>query len=246
MKDLMKKAISFVAFDITVDKETLRTKFAGVHTKQREKFEGWTTSGTQAYITTQYWRKDVAWHFACIIILSATIVFIFSGYQEPDSFMLALFSIGPFVYLLLYLLPYRYIFSFAFSPAVQSAKNLYEPIKTKEPTLAKQAQFSTFTLVLICYVFDKSSKMNALQCNRKFAIQLTKVFGLSLKGVSTALKFIYVMDKGVKPRKITEVRQDFENAYSFFEEMNFAEATAILLALEQKILDRYHFLSQTV
>lgn len=246
MKDLMKKGISFVAFDITVDKETLRTKFAGIHTKQKEKFEGWTTSATQAYLTTQYWRKDVAWHFARILILSATLAFTFSGYQEPDSFLLALFSIAPFVYLLLYLLPYRYIFCFAFAPAVESAKSLYDPIKTKEPPLSKKAQFSTFTLVLICYVFDKSSKMNALQCNSKTAIQLTKVFGLSLKGVSTALKFIYVKDKGVKPRKITEVRQDFEDAYSFFEEMNFAEATAILLALEQKILDRYHFLSETV
>lgn len=91
-------------------------------------------------------------------------------------------------------------------------------------------------LVLIFYVFDKTSKANYLTPSDRCAEQQHKIFGVSIKGIKNELDPIFKKNKQTKlePRHLVEVDKSFEEAYTVLETMQFSEGILQLKQLEQQ------------
>jgi hypothetical protein len=97
-----------------------------------------------------------------------------------------------------------------------------------------QAQLSNLALTLIYYVYDKTSGINMLQCNDKFATLQMKLYGVDQGSLKKNLELILGKKKALLPRKKTEVLNRFDEAISYFEEMEFPRGVQVLLELRTK------------
>jgi hypothetical protein len=79
--------------------------------------------------------------------------------------------------------------------------------------------------------------MNAIQCNDQFARHLMKLFGVDSGSMKKNLELLYGKKKLLSIRKTTEIQKSFQEAFSFFECMDFAEGIKELRKLEQKLSD---------
>lgn len=105
----------------------------------------------------------------------------------------------------------------------------------------RQAQLSNFALTLIYYAFAKSAGNSFVESNDHTANLLLKLYGVDRGSLRTNLELIAGSSskrKNLGERKCTEIRNRFEEARSFFKEMDFQKGTSLLLDLEIKILGR--------
>ncbi len=63
---------------------------------------------------------------------------------------------------------------------------------------------------------------------------LTKLYGVDQGSMRKNLALIYGKKKDLSDRKYTEIRNRFQEAYDFFEEIQFKKGLHILRQLEQK------------
>jgi hypothetical protein len=117
---------------------------------------------------------------------------------------------------------------------VETVKEEYERKVVEQLEKCRQAQLSNFAFSLVFYVFDKTSGINALQCNDHFARVQMKLFGVDQGSLKKNLELILGKKKGMTERKQTEIRHRFEEAYAFFEELQFPQGVLILRELESK------------
>lgn len=109
----------------------------------------------------------------------------------------------------------------------------------KEKVKCRKEQFSTLTLALIFYVFDKTSGLNGLQCNEQSALILTKLFGKDPGGAKDSLQLIFGKKPDLKPRHRTEILNCFTEASDFLQEYNHREGIRILQSLENKFREKH-------
>ncbi len=76
--------------------------------------------------------------------------------------------------------------------------------------------------------------MNSLQCIDHHAALLTKLFGVDQGSLKKNLELILGKKKNLSERKLTEIRNQFEEAKTFFEEIQFKEGLRVLNDLEPK------------
>ncbi len=116
-----------------------------------------------------------------------------------------------------------------------------EKIEQQQETIKKcrQAQLSNFALTLIYYVFLKAAGNNGLESSDHTANLLLKLYGVDRGSLRTNLELITGTSskrKNLGERKCTEIRNRFEEAKDFFEEMEFPKGVSLLTELEYKIL----------
>lgn len=100
----------------------------------------------------------------------------------------------------------------------------------------KKVQLPTFTLVLIFYVFCKTSGIEHLQSTNQCASLLTKLFGKDAGAVKDCLQLILGKKPELPQRHRTEILNRFADAYSFFEELEFHEGVRLLKHLEARFM----------
>jgi len=103
----------------------------------------------------------------------------------------------------------------------------------------RQAQLSNFALTLIYYVFVKAAGINSVECDDHTANLLLKLYGVDRGSLRTNLEFIAGSSskrKNLGERKCTEIRNRFEEARDFFNEMEFPKGVSLIRDLETKIL----------
>jgi hypothetical protein len=64
MKELVKRAKSFMTFDYPLQPAYISTQFANTHRKLQTEIPGWSTTATQQKIISTYWFTYVPGHFA--------------------------------------------------------------------------------------------------------------------------------------------------------------------------------------
>ncbi|RFS20220.1 hypothetical protein DVR12_21130 [Chitinophaga silvatica] len=140
------------------------------------------------------------------------------------------------LYLPLYFITYRSIYNDEFLPKLEMAIATYEGRERSWLEKCKQDQLSNRALVLLFYVFDKTSKADYLAPSDKCADLLHKLYGISPKGIKNELDLIYKKDKRAKleSRHIVEVSKSFEEAYKVLETMQFEDGIKCLKSLEQQ------------
>lgn len=235
MKSIVKNANSFISFDLPLEKAHIAAQFSSIHKKSQIHSPEWSTTATRQKLIAEYWYTYVLSHFAVLFALPALVIIMVSGgFAQLPQYLAGFMVAGLISFLVLYLAIYRHYFTAFYLPQVETVKEEYERKVVEQLEKCRQAQLSNLALSLVFYVFDKTSGMNASQCNDHFARLQMKLFGVDQGSLKKNLELILGKKKGLTERKQTEIRHRFEEAYAFFEELQFPQGVLILKELEAK------------
>lgn len=234
MKDLVKRAKSFITFDFPLQAAYISTQFTNTHKKLQTQIPGWSTTATRQKLISHYWFTYVTGHFAVMFGLPVLVVFLWHGFGQPNFYMVSVLIAGLLSYPILYLFHYQPYFSSIFLPRLETVKETYERKQTEQLEKCRRAQLSNFALTLVFYVFDKTAGMNSIQCNDQSAELLMKLLGVDPGSIKKNLAIIYSKKNKLSDRKLTEIQNRFTEAYQFFEELKFPKGIHILKDLEMK------------
>lgn len=232
MKDFVKKAIAYITFELPSDINYTREKFTTSHIKHQKNLAGWSTTSTRQKMVAAYWLDDVLKHFAIIFVVPASVAVITSS-EKVVAFGVVM-VVAFITFIVLWFFHYWPVFLSIFLPNLESVKETYEQKQLEQLEKCRRVQLSNGALVLIYYVFDKVSSLNTLQCNDRFAGLLTKIYGVDSGSIKKNLELIFGNRKTLPARKLTELQNQFQEAYDFFEEIEFPQGSKILHELEQK------------
>jgi hypothetical protein len=166
MKDFVKKVKSFAAFDFPLQTAAIASQFANTHIKLQMDIPEWSTKSTRQTLIYNYWFKHVTRHFAVLLGLAALTSLILFNYSGGVCFyLLGVLISGIISYPVMYLFHYRPYFDSIFLPILETIKEAYEKKQKDHLDKCRKLQLSNFALTLIFYVFDKTCKMDSLQCN---------------------------------------------------------------------------------
>ncbi|MES2331272.1 MAG: hypothetical protein V4539_16840 [Bacteroidota bacterium] len=228
MREMIMRTMSLMTFEPQLRTENIHSDFTKTHQKLLAESPDWSTSATRQRMIASYWYHFVLQHFGLLILLPVVYVFIYS-LDQPLIHSLGGILIGALLaFLLLYLLHYRPYFIATYLPRLETAKESYEHRQSEQFEKCRQAQMSNLALALVIYAFDKTSRMNSLQCNDQTAALLTNLFGVDQGSLKKNLELIYGKKKDLPPRKLTEIANRVEEATTFFEAINFPGGVAVL------------------
>jgi len=235
MKSLVKKANSFISFDLPLEKAHITTQFANIHQRLQVQSPEWSTTATRQKLISEYWYTYVIGHFGSVFALPALLIIIISGgFTHLPRYLAGFMVAGLISFLVLYLAVYRHYFTAFYLPQLETIKEEYERKVIEQVEKCRQAQLSNFALTLVFYVYDKVSGGNMLQCNDHYAGLLTQLFGVDQGSLKKNLELILGKRKELSARKQTEIRNRFEEAYAFFESLQFPQGVLILKELASK------------
>lgn len=234
MRDLIKRAKSFITFDFPLQIAYISTQFSNTHRKLQTEMPGWSTTATRQKLISHYWFTHVAAHFSIMLGLPALMIFLIQGFGQSTFYLFSVLIAGLLAYPVLYLFHYRPYFSSIFLPRLETIKETYERKQIEQLEKCRQAQLSNFALALVFYVFDKCAAINTLQCNDRSAELLMKLYGVDPGSLKKSLAIIYGKKDKLTDRRLTEIKNRFEEAITFFEEIKFPEGVKRLNELEQK------------
>jgi hypothetical protein len=237
MKDFVKKVKSFATFDFPLQMATIASQFANTHLKLQIDIPEWSTNSTRQKLIYSYWFNHVTGHFAMLLGLPALIALMLCDYSGGVCYCLLNILISGLVsYPVMYLFHYRPCFDCIFLPRLETIKETYENKQRDQLEKCRQLQLSNFALTLIFYVFNKTCKMDSLQCNDTSAKLMATLYGVDAGSLKKNLALIIGKSKELSPRRSAELRNQFEEAFVFFDEIGFAKGSEILHHLESKLL----------
>lgn len=234
MQSLVKKVSSFIAFDLPLEKAYISAQFADAHQKYQVHTPQWSTVSTRRKLVVRYWDTYVRKHLTMTFVVPTLVILLFStNFAQLPQALVGVFLSGLICFVTLFCV-YLYFFAAFFLPHLETVKEEYERKFIKHQEKCRQAQLSNFALTLIYYVYDRTSGINMLQCNDKFAALQMKLFGVDQGSLKKNLKLILGKKKELDPRKKTEILNRFAEAISYFEEMEFPKGVQILYELREK------------
>jgi len=186
-----------------------------------------------------YWTKDVLLHFASVFGLPALLMFLTPAYFNFE-FIPAVFVAGVVTFPVMLLFHYLPCFHNRFLPYLETVKETFENSQREQVEKCRQAQLSNFSLALFFYVISKINSLKPVQCNDKSSELLMKLYGVDAGGLKKHLELILipVKRKNLTERKITELRNRFDETFKFMEELQYAAAIEELEKLEQQFFSR--------
>jgi hypothetical protein len=233
MKDFVNRVRAFITFDYPIEIASISKQFTELHRQLQAETPGWSTVATKQKLISKYWNIYVAGHYALIFILPIVVIILFKGSIEK-GYLLSIVMAGVVSFPILYLFHYRPSFGSFYLPRLETVKEMYERKALEQLEKCRQSQLSNFALALIFYVLDKTSGINSLQCNDRFAALLTQLYGVDAGSLKKNLELIIGKRQNLSARKVTEIQNRFGEAYEFFNELHFKEGVRILIELESK------------
>lgn len=235
MKDLMKRWMSFMTFELPIEASYINAKFVDTQLRLQLEVPDWSTTGTRQKLVSLYWTTIVIGHFSIIVGAPTVILFLITGgYYHPGLFLANLFVACPIVYLALYLFQYRPEFTSTYLPRLETIKEAYEKKQTEQLEKCRQAQLSNFSLALFFYVFTKTNSLKPLSCDDHSANLLRKLYGVDSGSMKKNLELILGTSKRqyMSDRKMTEIRNRFAETYDYLEALEFSTGIERLKELE--------------
>jgi hypothetical protein len=238
MKQILCSVKSFITFDFPFQTDFIKGEFEAIHSKNSANLPEWNTTATRLILTSNYWFSYVTRHFGAMIGLSILMSLMMHGASSQLSLnLLGLITATLISFPILYLFHYRPNYNSLFLPKVEIIKEVQECKQLEQLEKCKQAQLSNFTLTLIFYVFDKATGINSLTATEKHAGFLMQLYGVDKGSLKKNLELILGKKQKLPPRKATEIQNRFNEAYNFFEQLNFPAGVKVLKELE----GRFHY-----
>jgi hypothetical protein len=237
MKDFVKKVKSFATFDFPLQTAAIASQFANMHLKLQIDIPEWSTNATRQKLIYCYWFNHVTSHFAMLLGLPALMALILCNYSGGVCFyLLGVLISGLISYPVMYLFHYRPYFDSIFLPRLETIKEAYENKQKDQLEKCRQLQLSNFALTLIFYVFNKTCKMDSLQCNDNSAKLMATLYGVDAGSLKKNLSLIMGKSRELSLRKSSAIRKQFDEAFDFLQETNCTEGLVILKSIEARLL----------
>jgi len=233
-KDFVSRIQSLVTFDFPQRTNYIRESFLAIHAEQQQQLPHWPLASTRKKLIAQFWFREVALHFACIMVLASLVVFPFSG--QWKFALPAIFISGMASLVLLILFNYTPSFCNRFLPVLdaivaEQEQIIIARIETKK---CKRTQFSIPTLTIIFYVFAKTSKLPLPASNDRSAELLNNLYGADKDKLKQNLSRLYKISV-LSAKEKAEMLKGVETSRTFFEGLDFQSAKNILDNLELKL-----------
>jgi hypothetical protein len=265
MKDVMKRVQGFLTFQTPLDINFIRSQFAAVHSQYQRQIPEWAYGSTKEKLIAAYWYTYVLSHFALIIGVPVLILGpIISGLNSHYLFIVLI--VLSFTFLVLLVGNYWPFFRSQFLPKLEAVVSDYngehqrgiirefrqeqERITAhfQEQSLmqqegakkCRQAQLSNLALTLVYYVLSKAAGIDEMHCDDHTTNLLLKLYGVDRGSLKTNLELIVGSSskrQNLGERKCTEIRNRFDEAVNFLEEMNYSKGIVILKDLEVRIFN---------
>ena len=117
MNNLMKKANSFIIFDLPLERAHISGQFAGFLKKSQIHSPEWSATATRQKLIAEYWYTYVIGHFAVLFELPLLVIILVSGsFTQLLQYLLGFFISGLISFLVLYLVIYRHYFTSFYLP----------------------------------------------------------------------------------------------------------------------------------
>jgi len=127
IESIVKKAHSFISFDLPLEKAHIAAQFTNFHKKSQEHSPEWSTTATRQKLIAEYWYTHVIGHFAVLFAVPALVIMVVSGGFSQIPYLLASFFVAGLVsFLVLYVTLYRHYFTSFYLPQVETVKEEYE------------------------------------------------------------------------------------------------------------------------
>lgn len=239
MKDLMSGVKSFITFDFPLNVDYIRAKFTTMHSIHQNDIAAWSTNATKQKVIAAYWTKDVLVHFAFVFGLPVLLMFLTPAYFN-FAFLPAVFVAGLVTFPVMLLFHYWPGFHNKFLPYLETVKETFENSQQEQVEKCRQSQLSNFSLALFFLVISKINSLKPLQCNDHSSALLKKLYGVDQGSLKKNLELILipVKRKNLTERKITELRNRFEETFKFMEELQFSAGIEELKKVEQQFFSR--------
>ena len=239
MKDLISKVKSFITFDFPLASDCIRERFTSIHNAEQNNIAAWSTNSTRQKVIAAYWSKDVLAHFGFVFGLPALLMFLTPAYFN-FTFLPAVFVAGLVTFPVMFLFHYLPGFHNKFLPHVETVKETFERSQREQVEKCRQAQLSNFSLALFFLVISKINSLKPLQCNDQSSAVLKKLYGVDAGGLKKHLELILIpmKRKSLTERKITELRNRFEETFKFMEELHFEAGIEELKKVEQQFFSK--------
>lgn len=230
---------SLLIFDFPIQTGSISMQFARIHQKLQAETPEWSIEATRQKLISNYWFSYVPTHFSLLIGLPSVMVLVGQALLQVDFYVLSVFIAALFSYPILYIFHYSPGFSAIFLPRLQTVKEAYERKQIENLDKCRQAQLSNFSLALFFYVISSVNKMDSLKCDDHSANLLMKLYGVDPGSMKKNLELIMgtAKRKNMSERKVTEVRNRFNETYQFLEELQFQTGIQKLKELESKFFN---------
>lgn len=236
MNEYVRRIKSFLFFEFPLQPGYISARFRETQYLGENEFTGWGTTATRQKMIYEYWFTIVVRHFLALIIIPAIFILISGDQGQFPVLLLGILSAGLICFTIIYLFHYRPYFDSIFLPRLETIKESYDRKESGKLEKCRKSQLSNFALTLVFYAIDKTCNMNTLQCNDQSANRIARLYGVDPGSLKNNLRLIFGKGKALSSRKYTEIRNQFEEAYMFLEEINFTQGIAHLRRLEQKVL----------
>ena len=239
MKDIVKQAKCLLIADFPLQAAYITAQFASTQQRYQSETPEWSTNATRQKLISEYWLAYVPAHFSLIVGLPFLIVFVAQTMLQSEFYVLSILIASLPSYAILYVFLYRPSFSAVFLPRLETVKEAYERKQEERLQKYRQAQLSNFALTLFFYVMVLTNDLDSIKCDDNSANLLTKLFGVVLSSLKKNLKLIMTTSKrkNLSERKITEIRNRFNETYSFLEELDCVKGIKKLKELEAKFFN---------
>ena len=205
MKEMMKRALSFITFEQLITKSQIAVRFEHLRNVQQQQSITLELIAARHKVIYEYWYNHVLKHF-CFILLVATIIthLAISKINFPAFAIAGLMS-----YLIMYMFYYKFTFNYTILPGIEMIKEEYEQSLSEEIRKCKKAQYPNFTLLLIDHVRNEISAMPSALCDEKSAIILTQLYGVDTGSMKKNLEVLLMKNKRkhFTERKKTEYKK---------------------------------------
>lgn len=236
MKKILCSVKSLLIYDFPVQTEYISSQFAKTHQKHQAEMPEWSTEATRQKLISQYWFTHVVSHFAVMIGLSVCVGFVAHTIVQSDFYILSVIIAASLSFPILYIFHYRPNFSSLLLPRLQTVKESYERKETEKLEKCRQAQLSNFSLTLFFYVLTELNSINSLKCDDNSANLLMKLYGVDPGSLKKNLELILGTSKrkNLSERRHTEIRNRFNETFSFLDELGYVNGIEKLKELEIK------------
>lgn len=237
MKEILSSVKSFITFDFPLQADFIKAEFNTIHCKHLVDLPEWSTTATRQKLISNYWFIYVAGHFFVILGLSVLLCLLINrGFTQFNLYPAGLLTCALISYPIFYLFHYRPYYDSIFLPRLEVFKEVCERKQVEQLEKCKQAQLSNLGLTLIFYVFDKTSGIKTLKSTDTYSELLMKLYGVDKGSLRKNLELILGKKQKLQPRKYTEIQNRFNEAYSFFEKLDFPKGIQLLKELETKVM----------
>lgn len=266
-REILRRVKDVFVFEFPLQMENVSAQFSAAHAGYRRQFPDWSMEATRKMFIERYWFRQVPLHYAVLLVVSMAVSAIFfKGWYlalVPIFFAgtVAFVVLFVFIYWRVFYTGFLTRIDNMFlehrQAEAQETKKIHERAqqqlleeklqisqeRTKLEELrqelikCRKSQLSNFSIVLVIYALDRAENWNFLRCNKDSAVLLTRLFGKDPDDFQKKLAIIYGKKQPLSSRARTEMRGQFEEAYSILEQAGRQQGIRALRELELRLTE---------